>query len=174
MRYFGTVKSGPEGQISMLTSDMVIPFTTPKNGVITDTATSLQRAQDTGGQAMTWDNANAYVRDLKIGGYSDWRLPTKEELESLITYCKGKGIQVKEGKCAEYYNKIGFKKVQSPVYWSSTTVAGNPNLAWIVSSGMATCTTTLSPTSTMCGQYVPDSRLFGNLIIQSVQKMIYE
>lgn len=81
---------------------------------------------------MTWDEANTYVRNLRLGGFPDWRLPTKEELESLLTYCKSKGIPVKEGKCVEYYNKIGFKNVQSFYYWSSTSYTYSPDGAWIV------------------------------------------
>jgi len=127
-----TVKSGPEGQISMLPQDMVIRFTAPKDGVITDTATGLQWAQEAGSQKMTWGEAHAYLSKLKIGGYSDWRLPSKEELESLLTYCENRGISLKNGGCAEYYNEIGFKNVQFRYYWSSTSYAYNPYVAWIV------------------------------------------
>ncbi len=112
--------------------DMEIWFTTPEDGVITEGTTGLQWAQDAGGEAMVWDKANAYVRKLKIGGYSDWRLPTKEELESLLSYCKSKGISPKDGGCADYYNKIGFKNVLSRDYWSSTTVTGDTGNAWII------------------------------------------
>ena len=73
----------------------------------------LQWAQDAGGQEMSWHEANDYVKKLRLGGHSDWRLPTKEELESLISYCKDKEISANEGRCTEYYNKIGFKNVQS-------------------------------------------------------------
>ena len=133
-----TVKSGPEGQISMLTSDLVILFTNPKDGVITDATTGLQWAQDAGRQVMTWDEANNYVRKFKLGGYSDWRLPTKEELESLLTYCEEKGIRAEifsDWKCVKFYNKIGFKNVQPVAYWSSTTFeayAASTGHAWAV------------------------------------------
>ncbi|MDD5434085.1 MAG: DUF1566 domain-containing protein [Nitrospira sp.] len=88
----------------------------------------LQWAQDAGGQKMTWDEANAYVQKLRLGGYSDWRLPTKEEFESLLSYCKSKGI----GEYTKCYNNIGFKNVQSSYYWSSTSYANYPSNAWIV------------------------------------------
>ncbi|MDD5434089.1 MAG: DUF1566 domain-containing protein, partial [Nitrospira sp.] len=57
-----------------------------------------------------------------------WRLPTKEEFEALLSYCESKGIS----KCAEYYNKIGFKNVQSDYYWSSTSYASSTDNAWVV------------------------------------------
>ncbi len=110
---------------------MVRRFTAPKDGVITDTKTGLQWAQDAGGKEMNWDEANAYVQSLKIGGHSDWRLPTKEEFESLLTYCESKVITVGKGKCAEYYNKIGFNNLQSVNYWSSTSDASDTSYAWV-------------------------------------------
>lgn len=117
-----TVKSGPEGQISMLPSDMVIRFTPPKDGVITDTWTGLQWAQDAGSPQMNWNQANTYVQSLKIGGHSDWRLPSKEEFESLLNYAKSREVK-------------GFKNVQSH-YWSSTShvnpITGNTDRAWYV------------------------------------------
>ncbi len=106
-------------------------FVSLEEGIMTDITTGLQWAQDAGGQKMSWDKANAYVQEFKIGGFSDWRLPTKEELEALLTYCKSNGIPVEKGGCAEYYNKIGFKNVQSGGYWSSTSDAYYPSLAWI-------------------------------------------
>ena len=108
-------------------------FIISKNGVvITDTTTGLQWAQDAGSETMTWDEANTYVKKLKIGGYSDWRLPNKEELESLVNYAESRGVK-------EYlnnlFNKIGFKNVQSDFYWSSTSGADHTNGAdgaWVV------------------------------------------
>jgi len=118
------IQSGPEGQISMLPSPIEVRFTVSSDGVIKDSKTGLQWAQDAGGQQMNWFQANDYVQNLKIGGYSDWRLPSKEELESLISFSTGKGI-----------NEMGFKNVQPSGYWSSTTYAGLPSFAWYVDFG---------------------------------------
>jgi formylglycine-generating enzyme required for sulfatase activity len=32
---------------------------------------------------MTWDEAIQYAQNLRLGGFSDWRLPTRAELREL-------------------------------------------------------------------------------------------
>ena len=34
---------------------------------------------------MNWDDAMAYAKNLRLGGYDDWRLPTREELKLVLT-----------------------------------------------------------------------------------------
>jgi hypothetical protein len=36
------------------------------------------------GVAVTWHNAASYCQDLRLAGYSDWRLATLDELASLV------------------------------------------------------------------------------------------
>ncbi len=52
-----------------------------------DGATGLMWERDGSKAAMSWDDAAAYIRGMnrrKAGGHSDWRLPTLEELLSLM------------------------------------------------------------------------------------------
>lgn len=39
--------------------------------------------RDDNGKNINWHDAKAYAESLKLGGYTDWRLPTIEELEQL-------------------------------------------------------------------------------------------
>ena len=49
-----------------------------------DPTTGLMWAGKDNGQSVTWKNAVKYCRDLRLGGYSDWRLATIDELQSLV------------------------------------------------------------------------------------------
>ncbi len=53
--------------------------------IYTDPQTGLQWLRDANvtGKKMTWHEAMQWVKTLRIGGYQDWRLPTKDELEAL-------------------------------------------------------------------------------------------
>lgn len=68
------------------------------------------------------DTATTYCAELTLGGYSDWRFPSIEELESIVDYA-----QVSPAIDPVFINAL------SSYYWSSTTfAAGTPNYAWVV------------------------------------------
>src|SRR5579863_3529104 len=52
---------------------------------------------------IRWDEAVALCKSLRIGGYSDWRLPSKDELMQMHTNL----------------HKAGLGGFASAVYWSS-------------------------------------------------------
>lgn len=84
------------------------------------------------GEKITWDTAFKFIEKLneqKYAGYSDWRLPTNGELQTLVTYAQSNST------FDELFNKIGFKNVQSVGYWSSTIYTdtkGTTAFAWNV------------------------------------------
>lgn len=125
------IQSGPEGQISILPSPIEFRYANSTDGVITDSKTGLQWSQ-VAGPKMEWFRVNDYTNRLKLGGYSDWRLPTIEELKSLSEYAASKGI---ENSLNDLFNKLCFKNIQSDLYWSSTTDSGHTDVvggAWTV------------------------------------------
>jgi hypothetical protein len=64
-----------------------------------------------GGEKYTWEAAKKACDDLDENGYSDWHLPSKEELHQL------------------YLNRSAVGGFASGVYWSSTEF--NANDAWL-------------------------------------------
>jgi len=68
---------------------------------------------------MTWEDAIKYAKDLREGGHDDWRLPTIEELISLIDYTKCEPV-------------CDGTRMNSSNYWSSIPYASNTSDAWVV------------------------------------------
>ena len=52
-------------------------------GVYLDPETNLMWTIRDNGKDINWHQANKYARQLRLGGYSDWRLPTVDKLEKL-------------------------------------------------------------------------------------------
>jgi predicted Zn finger-like uncharacterized protein len=65
------------------------------------------------GNYMNRKEAPAWVSQLNYGGFNNWRLPTKEELEYL--YKRG------GSNPPAYFNALGFVDVQCAFYWSSSS-----------------------------------------------------
>jgi hypothetical protein len=64
------------------------------DGTITDNRTGLMWQKSGSSRAKSWKRARTYVKQLNKGfaGYSDWRLPTIEELASLVEREKVNGV----------------------------------------------------------------------------------
>ena len=120
-------------------------FTDNGNGTVTDNLTGIMWQKCSAGQnndascsgtaveynwyqaSGTYDETyNPTSQDvcgsLNLGGYSDWRLPAKKELISIVDY----SIPYPTINTTYFPNAI------SSLYWSSTTEAFNPDGAWYV------------------------------------------
>jgi hypothetical protein len=97
-------------------------FRDNRDGTITDITTDLMWMQ-TETRAMTWEKALAFCEDLVLAGYSDWRLPTVQELSRLVDDSR------QEPSIDTGY----FPGCRPSVYWSSTTHTLYPGSAWQVS-----------------------------------------
>ena len=107
-----------------------VPWPTPRFTVsgdcVTDNLTGLMWTKNANlpGGYKTWQQALDYANGLSLCGYTDWRLPNVNELESLIN--------AGQGNSATWLNTQGFINVQSYYYWSATSSAYYTGNAWVV------------------------------------------
>ena len=68
---------------------------------------------------FTWsgagDGIDRVVNKERYAGFRDWRVPSREELESLVELAKEQGSDAGAGFAA-----LGFQNVQTDAYWSSS------------------------------------------------------
>ena len=58
------------------------------NGTVLDTQTNLMWAEKDNGSNINWANAKSYCENYRGGGYTDWRMPTQDELAGLYDKAK--------------------------------------------------------------------------------------
>jgi hypothetical protein len=111
-------------------------FTDHGDDTVSDAATGLRwkrcaeglsGAGCASGAAATfiWRNALQRAADADFAGRTDWRLPNKNELESLV-----------ERRCYNpAINATFFPNTPSSWFWSASPYAGGPGYAWYVNFG---------------------------------------
>ncbi len=92
------------------------------DAAVLDKETGLvwEKSPDTTTRA--WNYAVYYAYTKEVGGRKGWRLPTVEELASLVDTSVSGSPKLPSGH--------PFTNVQSGFYWSYTTSVGNPSGAW--------------------------------------------
>ncbi len=133
-----TARPGDDGDLKKGAQWPSPRFTDCGNGIVADNLTGLEWSQDAntpgpakcgpGSYRGEWQAALDYVKCLNANvylGYSDWRLPNRKELMSLIDWSQ--------------YNPAlpsghPFSNVKPSWYWSSTSRAnpGYSNFVWLV------------------------------------------
>lgn len=101
------------------------------DGIVTDTQTGLMWVKDgnsegcNNGKSLTWEQAIKFCNKLKFAGYSDWRLPTINELQSIVNY----------GTYNPSIDTSYFPNTKDNYYWSATTYVYSTGYAWYVYFG---------------------------------------
>ena len=94
------------------------------NGTVTDERTGLMWEQGLCPVRYAWVDATkvriAELNAAALGGHTDWRLPTRAELVSLI----------EDTRHDPWCDPI--LTCQSSIYWSATTCQDDPSSAWLV------------------------------------------
>jgi uncharacterized caspase-like protein len=88
-KFFGNVHSSSFSNAVVTSRDG--RFIAYNNGTVLDTKTNLMWASKDNGSSINWANAKSYCENYGGGGYSDWRMPTQDELAGL--YDRGSGYR---------------------------------------------------------------------------------
>ncbi len=98
------------------------PAAAAPDGVVVDHATGLMWSKATVAKGKTWAEAKAVAEAVRLGGYTDWRLPTRAELLTLVDDTRSNpAIDTSRFDC------------ESDWYWTSTPLASSPSVfAWVV------------------------------------------
>jgi len=115
-------KSKVQAAVKVPEEKMPASYTDNGNGTITDNVTSLMWQKEDDNITRTWDNANSYCDNLTLAIYSDWRVPSKKELMSIVDY----------GTYNPSIDATYFTGTAASLYWSSTTNAYNSSFTFRV------------------------------------------
>ena len=88
------------------------------NVIVIDSKTGLIWQKTYAGNKK-WQEALNYCETLTYAGYTDWRLPNKNELASLVNY-------------GEENPASDFPDMLSSYFWSSSTTVGGKSYAWYI------------------------------------------
>ncbi len=99
-------------------------FTINGDETISDNATGLMWMKGDDGAGLNWEEALVFAEGSEYAGYTDWRLPSIKELQSIVDYTRSPGITNSPAidpvfNCTEITNEAG--EVDYPCYWSGTT-----------------------------------------------------
>jgi hypothetical protein len=97
-------------------------YTDNGTGTVTDNQHHLTWQQQDDGVGRNWSDAAAYCSSLSLAGYSDWWLPSKYQLVSLVD----------SSYSYPTINTNYFLNTQSTYYWSSTDHYFETPNAWAV------------------------------------------
>jgi formylglycine-generating enzyme required for sulfatase activity len=91
-------------------------------GTVVDRVTGLTWQRDVDAKSYPWADAKAYCGCLKLGGYEDWRLPTRIELVSLVDFTRS----------SPAIDGNAFPSTPSEYFWTASLQAGDSQTAWYI------------------------------------------
>jgi hypothetical protein len=97
-------------------------YDTSSPDVAIDAVTHLMWQRIVDPAARTWDEAKVECACLALGGYHDWRLPTRIELVSIVDFTRADPA----------IDAAAFPATPADYFWTSSTLSGEMSTAWYV------------------------------------------
>lgn len=98
-------------------------YDTSSKAVVLDRVTGRMWQRFVDGQTRVWSQAREYCDRLELGGFSDWRLPSRVELISIVDLTHSQPS----------INQTAFPKAPADWFWTSSVDVENPTTAaWYV------------------------------------------
>jgi len=120
----GPYYAPPSWDLQLPAYDRFIILSDWGNAAVLDKETGLVWEGSPSTTAVSWANASSRCLTLAVSNRKGWRLPTIQELASLVDMSVPSSLKLPAGH--------PFSKVQSSYYWSATTYARNTSDAWFV------------------------------------------
>ncbi len=105
--------SGEDGELQKGLAWPSPRFVDNGDGTTTDNLTGLMWETSPSATPYDWETTLSNLPAKNTGGYSDWRMPNRNELRSLINY--------RYGTLSSWFSSQGFSNIQNDYYWTSTT-----------------------------------------------------
>ena len=118
------------------------------DGTLTDTVTGLMWQLEEDGEERKYGEALMYCQMLDLGGYDDWRLPSKEELQRLASA----GFPAL---------KEVFPELQDERYWA---ISPEDELYWAENPGNIAYTVDFDPRSSNYGRPITYFRTYSYFV----------
>lgn len=100
------------------------PIYTNNVGTVSDYLSGLMWQDNEIISNKTWSEASSYCSSLELGGFNDWRVPSRVELIDIIDYTKQSPSPAIPSE---------FQYTRNGLYWTSNTYIAYTNDAYIVS-----------------------------------------
>jgi len=143
----GLIKCGPNGHDGQIQAGATLAYVDNADGTITDSNTGLmwEKLDDNNvdgihdySRSYSWNTAFGKIDALNAGGgfagHTDWRLPNKKELQSIVNL-ENVSPAVRPAfntGCTPGCTITSCSCTRSSNYWSSSSRVGGPIMAWVV------------------------------------------
>ncbi len=96
-----------------------------------DTGYTWQKPIDN--KEYNWREAVQYCEDLELGGYSDWRLPSRGELRTIMTENSYPNSKSYSGKTYIKKPLLETMTMKYQIFWTATKYNSDSSYSWVLS-----------------------------------------